>query len=137
MSEKKIKETVYINFKSKKDEKKEKITEWLQSQDSVTNSILSLIEHAIDRFGNADIMDHDISRKLYMERLFFDENDKAYSLFPTQEDTQVINQKVPVMEEKRSIEKISQEKIENGKESVSNDPKKEKVDFSGLDADAF
>lgn len=137
MSEKKIKETVYINFKSKKDEKKEKITEWLQSQDSVTNSILSLIEHAIDRFGNADIMDHDISRKLYMERLFFDENDKSFSLFPTQDDSQTINQKVPVMEEKRSIEKISQEKIENKNEPVLDDPKNKKVDFSGLDADAF
>ncbi|MCM3405451.1 hypothetical protein [Cytobacillus oceanisediminis] len=88
MSDTKVKETMYLNFKNKKEEKKKKITDWVNSQDNVTNSILSLIEHSIDRFGNRDIMDHDISRKLYMERLFFDENDKSFTLFPTSDNAQ-------------------------------------------------
>lgn len=88
MSDTKVKETMYLNFKNKKEEKKKKITDWVNSQDNVTNSILSLIEHSIDRFGNRDIMDHDISRKLYMERLYFDENDKSFTLFPTSENAQ-------------------------------------------------
>lgn len=81
MSDNKIKGTIYLNFKNKSEEKKKKINDWLQNQENQTNSILSLIEHAIDRFGNSDIMDHSISKKMHTELLYFSEDGNAFPLF--------------------------------------------------------
>ena len=85
------KETIYINYKSKSEDTKVKIGEWLSNQKNQSNSILTLIEHAIDRFGNVDIMNHEVSRRLYLERLYFDENNGSFSpMFQMNENTKPI-----------------------------------------------
>lgn len=123
----KAKGTIYLNFKNKSEEKKQKIYAWLQCQENQTNSILSLIEHAIDRFGYKDIMDHSISKKLYTEMLVFNEDGNAFSLNlinndilknreidleNTQEDyyRQTSNLKSAVEEDKHLSEKMTKEK---------------------------
>ncbi|MFE5473877.1 hypothetical protein [Bacillus safensis] len=80
-SETKIKNTIYINITKKSETKKQKIAKWCENQPNLTNSVLSLIEHAIDRFGYEDVTDHDVERKLYIERLHFDSKGNHHESF--------------------------------------------------------
>lgn len=67
----KIKNQFLINLGSRPDDKKVKFTKWINAQSNAQNSFLALIEHMIDRFGYEDITDHEVSRKLFSERLHF------------------------------------------------------------------
>lgn len=67
----KIKNSFLINLNSRSEEKKTKFTRWINAQSNAQSSILSVIEHMIDRFGYEDVMDHEVARKLYMEQLHF------------------------------------------------------------------
>ncbi|MGG1021104.1 hypothetical protein G3M81_23070 [Bacillus paralicheniformis] len=130
--------TIYLNIKHKKEEQKEKIAKWCENQSNKTNSILSLIEHAIDRFGNEDVMNHEIARKLYMERLYFDEKDRAYSLFPIQKEneneSETKNRRI-TMTEQEETEKKQASKPENEIDINDNQPTEET--FGGFDPRAF
>lgn len=67
----KIRESFLIKLQAKSPETKKKFSKWLDAQSNGQNSLLSLIEHSIDRFGFADIMDHEISKKMYTENLYY------------------------------------------------------------------
>lgn len=142
------KETIYINYKSKSEDTKVKIGEWLSNQKNQSNSILTLIEHAIDRFGNVDIMNHEVSRRLYLERLYFDENNGSFSpMFQMNENTKA---HLSQQETKQTISpndlfqlqnyppiNIQEHSSEENKESESKAANKTDNTFIGLDEDAF
>lgn len=75
--EKKIRKTFPINLSSRSEEKQLKFTDWINAQSNAQNSILSLIEHSIDRFGYVDVTDHDVAKKLYTEILTFNNQTAA------------------------------------------------------------
>lgn len=56
------------------DNERKKINAWLDQQANNQKSITNVVLHAIDRFGNADIMDHDIQKLLFRETLQPQEN---------------------------------------------------------------
>lgn len=72
--EDKIRETFLIKIKHRKMDQKVKINEWVKAQSNFQASMVSLIEHMIDRFGNEDITDHLIAKKLHTEMLYFNNN---------------------------------------------------------------
>lgn len=49
------------------EDERKKINTWLDQQSNNQKSITNVVLHAIDRFGNADIMGHEIQRKLFNE----------------------------------------------------------------------
>lgn len=69
--EKKIREKFLINLSSRNPDSIAKFSKWLDSQTNPQSSFLALIEHSIDRFGYADVMDHDIAKKMHTEYLYF------------------------------------------------------------------
>ncbi|MEK5105006.1 hypothetical protein MKX83_23995 [Cytobacillus sp. FSL M8-0252] len=138
MSEKKIKETLYINFKNNKDEKKEKISEWINNQDNYTKSILSLIEHVIDRFGYVDVTDHKIAGKLHTEKLYFEGKD----IVPNIQEKAIISDNKPIPKElsegkKEVLNPHENNPNTNKKENKSPDSELKDFDFGGLDPDSF
>ncbi|KGX85202.1 hypothetical protein [Pontibacillus litoralis] len=71
---KKLREKFLMNISSKSEVKKEKFTRWIDAQSNAQNSIFSLIEHSIDRYGYEDITDHEIAKKLHTEMLYYNNN---------------------------------------------------------------
>lgn len=69
--EKKIREKFLINLSSRNPDSIAKFSKWLDSQTNPQSSFLALIEHSIDRFGYADVMDHEIAKKMHTEYLYF------------------------------------------------------------------
>lgn len=66
-----IRETFLLNFKNRKLEQKQLVNDWINAQDNVTASVLSLIQHSVDRFGFVDVLDHEISKRLFAETLMY------------------------------------------------------------------
>ncbi|MFS0783355.1 hypothetical protein [Bacillus sp. 1P06AnD] len=81
----KASEVININYKNRKDSQKEKIKNWLAAQSNATQSILSLIEHSIDRYGYTDVEDHEVRRKMYLEIVTF--NSSGSPTVPHQMET--------------------------------------------------
>lgn len=123
----KIREQLLINIKSRSDEKKIKFTKWCNAQSNVQNSILSLIEHSIDRFGYADITDHEIAKKLYMEILYFNkeegikfnDNEKEINHQPIDDEKSQLDsskEQQSLSVEEKNLEEEIQKETENKKE---------------------
>lgn len=116
--EKKVRESYLIKPGSRSEETKQKFSAWIDAQSNAQNSILSLILHSIDRFGYEDVMEHDIARKMYLERLHFEgENVIMPSGKITPEEVSVQND---IVEEQAatvetSIEKPTASSTENSK----------------------
>lgn len=68
----KIKDKFPINLSSRSEEKRIKFTKWLNAQSNAQNSFLALVEHMVDRFGFADVTEHEIAKKLFTEKLEFE-----------------------------------------------------------------
>lgn len=71
----KVRGKFLINIESRSEEKRIKFTKWINAQNNPQSSFLSLIEHCIDRFGYADVMEHEVAKKLHTELLYFGEQD--------------------------------------------------------------
>lgn len=65
----KIRQQFPINLEKRNDTTKVKINKWLDAQSNYSASVISIIEHMIERFGYVDVTDREISRKLYEEIL--------------------------------------------------------------------
>lgn len=69
--EKKIRDKFLINLSSRNPESIAKFSNWLDVQTNPQSSFLAMIEHSIDRFGYVDVMDHEVSKKMHTEYLYF------------------------------------------------------------------
>jgi len=67
----KLKTSVLLKYTSRPEEKILKFSKFYHAQSNFQNSVLSMVEHMIDRFGYVDICDHEISKKLHTEMLQF------------------------------------------------------------------
>lgn len=71
----KIKKQLPVVKLDKKDQQtQERLSRWLEAQSNYSLSIITLIENMIDRFGYVDITNHEVLKKLYTEKLYY-END--------------------------------------------------------------
>ncbi len=92
----KIKDRFPINLSSRSEEKRIKFTKWLNAQSNAQNSFLALVEHMVDRFGYTDITDYEVAKKLFTEKLEFDQA-RDYAIKNDQQPTAVnhSNERVP------------------------------------------
>lgn len=75
----KIRKQFPINLEKRNDVTKERINKWLDAQGNYTISVVSIIEHMIDRFGYVDVMDHDVIKQLHNELFLYKQNVYANS----------------------------------------------------------
>lgn len=73
----KVKESFLIKINSRNENQKITFTRWINAQNKPQDSLLAIINHMVDRFGYVDVMDHEISKKLYTEMLHFDNSSEV------------------------------------------------------------
>lgn len=120
-----LKDQVSLKFTSRPHETKVKFSKWYAAQNNVQNSMLSIVEHMIDRFGNVDVCDHEIAKKLYTEMIHFNGNSVSLE---THKEVPIIDSFEPV----KSIEAgeiLTQTKTSNANiKSIDN--QNEQIDTS-------
>ncbi|MCM3227565.1 hypothetical protein [Terribacillus saccharophilus] len=77
-----IKSTFLFNYTKRPPEQKERINAWFDAQYNKVSSIISLIDHCIERFGYEDVTSHEIQQRLFKERLYFDDENQEMVLVP-------------------------------------------------------
>ena len=65
----KVRKSILIKLDNRTEATQQRISNWLDQQGNATASVLSIIEHMIERFGYVDMMDHEISKILFSELL--------------------------------------------------------------------
>lgn len=116
----KIKDKFLINIQSRPDEKKEKFTKWLSAQNNPQNSFLSLVEHCIDRFGYADIMEHEISKKLHTE-LVYSKSQEQVQLSGNIKNESNNSLEIPIKQVKINEDENEEKPINNVKNEIKAD----------------
>jgi len=74
----KLKPRQTVNIESRSEETIARFSKWVHNQSNVSSSILSLVEHCIDRFGYVDVLEYEIAKKLYTEQLYFSDESSTY-----------------------------------------------------------
>lgn len=81
-----IKKQILIKLDKKEKAVQQRISRWLSAQTNYSLSIITLIENMIDRFGYSDITNHEVLKKLYTERMYYQNQ-----LIPTEMRTPEVN----------------------------------------------
>lgn len=117
----------------------ERIYKWLEAQNNASLSTLSMINHMIDRFGYVDIMDHEVSKKLYQELLHFNAGENVSSSFvesPREVVETTLKPSDPVIEVHNDPNKEEEKTISQPLNNASDSPK-EKNKHKDIDISSF
>lgn len=131
----KLKPRQSVNIESRSEEAIARFSKWVHEQNNFSSSILSLVEHCIDRFGYEDVLQHDIAKKLHKEQLYFSNKEIA----PQQTYTQVekenkesfLNSDEPQVEELEAMDSVTEKKKNNS------DTKNEKTTSNNINLKNF
>lgn len=146
-----IKNSLYFNMKNRNEKQKRTVTEWINNQSNATNSLITLIEHMIDRYGYSDITSFEVAKKMHLEKLVFDDANRPHTLFPVQGITETpivhnnpqsqqhqelssISKPVPESPKSNKVEEDQQKENHSAKENPDTSSQE---DFPGIDLDNF
>lgn len=120
-NEMKLKNSFLLNMKSRNDKQKKMFTDWINAQSNPQNSFLALINHMVDRFGYADIMDHEVSKKLYREMMYFNNEETVPEPYAAPFDKQQGNS-APIVETRQDKAESFANKGSEKKATMNIDP---------------
>ncbi|MEK5081050.1 hypothetical protein MKX73_19175 [Solibacillus sp. FSL W7-1436] len=143
---KKPKNGISLRIDNQPLERQERLNEWLNAQSNNTQSIFNLIDHMIDRFGYTDVTSHEINKKLYLERITYEQT--GIPIAPTAQPQTTTHAHTPVEDAAQSVPEVSEEagstnddahkdSGENPQTSVSNDSKPQPTTRKNIDLNAF
>lgn len=148
--ESKEKNGLYFNIKNRNEKQKKMVTEWINNQSNATNSLITLIEHMIDRYGYSDITSFEVAKKMHLEKLVFDNSSRPHTLFPVQgiTETPIVHSNpqqhqheelnpTPDLDTAPKSNKVEENQQIEKRDDKENQGTSSQLDLTGIDLDNF